>query len=385
MSDLLEPTDEGEVADAVRAAAADGAPLSIRGGGTRSGLGRPVQAACTLSTRGLTGITTYNPSEMVMTARAGTPVAEIETALADHRQRMAWEPMDHRPLYGTDGEPTIGGVAAVNASGPRRFVVGAARDAMLGISFVNGRGETVQAGGRVMKNVTGLDLVKLLCGSHGRLGVLTQVTFKVAPVPETQTTLVLHASLENAVRALAAAMATSADVSGAARLPDGRTVLRLEGFASSVKERAAKLEPVLAPFGTVKRLSPGASAALWCEIRDVRAFAAEAEGSEAPLWRVAVAPSAAPGLLAAVAKLARHEALLDWQGGLIWLAPRDALDDAALREEIAIQGGGHATLVRASHATRAAGRVWQPQPAAVRKVSERVRERFDPGGVFARV
>ena len=384
MSDAAEPSSEAELAAVVREAADAATPLAIRGGGTRSGLGRPVQAARTLSTRGLSGIKAYEPAEMVMTARAGTPVAEIEAALAEHRQRMAFEPMDHRPIYGTDGEPTIGGVAAVNASGPRRFVAGAARDAMLGLRFVNGRGEAIQAGGRVMKNVTGLDLVKLLCGSFGRLGVMSEVTFKVAPVPETQTTLVMQLDVEDAVRAMAAAMATSAGVSGAARLPDGRTLLRLEGFASSVKERAAKLDAALAPFGTLKRLSEEASREVWQGIRDARPFA---DGSDDPLWRISVAPSAAPGLLAAVAKLAAHDVMLDWQGGLIWLAPREALDAHALREEIAIQGGnqggGHATLVRAPHAVRAAGGVFQPQAEAVAKVSERLRERFDPAGVFA--
>ena len=369
------PSTEAELADLVLAAAAEDAPLAVAGGDTRSGLGPPVQAARTIRTTSLAGITAYEPAEMVMTARAGTPVSEIEATLAEHRQRLLFEPMDHRPLYRTDGEPTIGGVAAVNATGPRRFVAGAARDAMLGLRFVNGRGEAVQAGGRVMKNVTGLDLVKLLVGSRGRLGVLSEVTFKVAPAPETVATFALEGlETDDAVRALAAAMATSTDVSGAAHMPaEARTYLRLEGFETSVGERAAKLAQALAAFGTLQRIE----ADPWHGIRDATVFN---DGSDSPVWRVSVAPSAAPTLLDA---LGHPPAFLDWQGGLVWIGAD--VDHEILRREIDVQGGGHATLVRGPATMRAAIPVFQPPGPVEAKLIARLRERFDPNGVFAAV
>ena len=210
----LTPHNEADAAYVIRNAAAGGTTLAIVGGNTRSGFGNAVACHDTLSSSGLTGIVDYEPAEMVMTAKAGTPVAEIEAALAANRQMMAFEPMDHRGIMGTTGEPTIGGVFAANASGPRRFVAGAARDSLLGIRFVNGKGEIVRAGGRVMKNVTGLDLVKLLAGSQGTLGFLTEVTFRVLPVPQTVETIVIS-GLDDVVatQAMAVAMAMPVEVS----------------------------------------------------------------------------------------------------------------------------------------------------------------------------
>ncbi len=214
---VLTPQSETEAADLIRDRAEAGRPLAIIGGNTRSGFGNAVEADATLSSRGLSGIVSYNPAEMVMTVQAGTPVDEVKAALSDARQMMAFEPMDHRAIMGTVGEPTIGGVFAANVSGPRRFVAGAARDSLLGIRFINGRGEAIKAGGRVMKNVTGLDLVKLLAGSYGTLGFLTEVTFRVLPVPPAEATMVISGlEDEAATNAMAAAMATSLEVSGAA-------------------------------------------------------------------------------------------------------------------------------------------------------------------------
>ena len=376
----LKPASEQDVADIVRDAAANGMPLDIRGGGTRGGYGAPVQAASTLDLSSLAGITAYEPSEMVITARAGTTMEAIGTALAENRQRLLFEPMDHRALFDIPGEPTIGGVTAGNVSGPRRFVAGAARDHLLGLRFVNGRGEAVKAGGRVMKNVTGLDLPKVLAGSWGTLGVLTEVTFKVSPRPETEATLRLIAPDEDAaVRALASAMATPCEPTGAAVLPDEAgspriAVLRLEGFDSSIRARTERLRTVLGDFEV---LDAEDSDYLWRDVRDVQAYLPD---RETPLWKVSVAPSRAPSLLDAVRAKADAHALLDWQGGLIWLASE--IDGATLREEIVLQGGGHATLMRAPHAVRAAGGVVQPQPAALAALNERVRASLDPHRIF---
>ncbi|KQW31573.1 2-hydroxy-acid oxidase [Rhizobium sp. Root274] len=391
---MLTPSTETEAADIIRAHVESRTPLALRGGGTRAGFGNAVNAAETLCSTALTGITVYNPAEMVMTARAGTPVAEIEAALTANGQGMAFEPMDHHPLMGTTGTPTIGGLFAVNSSGPRRFTAGAARDHLLGIRFVNGAGELVKAGGRVMKNVTGLDLVKLLAGSHGTLGFLTDVTFKVLPTPKTSVTIVISGLEDDeAVRAMAAAMSLSVEVSGAAHLPEsvrGRllggtlpegpaTVLRLEGLAASVAVRADKLEVAMTGFGPVARLDSEASTVLWREIRDVAPYA---DGTERPLWRVSMAPSRGHELVAGLRLRAGVDAFYDWQGGLIWMRMEADPEADILRHGIRTLGGGHATLLRANPAIRAATPAFEPQSRPVALLSERIRGKLDPHGIF---
>ena len=323
MPSMLTPSTETEAADLIRDHASRNTPLQIRGSGSRAGFGNPVAAETGLSSAALSGIVEYNPAEMVITARAGTPVAEIEAALAKNGQAMAFEPMDHRGAMGTSGTPTIGGLFAVNSSGPRRFTAGAARDHLLGVRFVNGAGEVVKAGGKVMKNVTGLDLVKLLAGSHGTLGFLTEVTFKVLPVAKTATTIVVSGlEDEQAMNALAAALSLSVEVSGAAHLPEsvrGRfiggklpegaaTVMRLEGLEASVAVRAEKLISSISGFGPVSRLDADETRALWAEIRDVTPYA---DGTARPLWRLSMAPSQAWKLVAGLRLRAGIDAYYD--------------------------------------------------------------------------
>lgn len=391
---MLTPSTEAEAAELIREHADSRIPLKIRGGGSRAGFGNPVAADTTLSSAGLTGIVEYNPAEMVITARAGTPVAEIEAALAENGQGMAFEPMDHRGAMGTTGAPTIGGLFAVNSSGPRRFTAGAARDHLLGVRFVNGSGDVVKAGGKVMKNVTGLDLVKLLAGSHGTLGFLTEVTFKVLPVAKTSATLVLSGlEDEQAMKALAAAMSLSVEVSGAAHLPEsvrGRfisgkltdgaaTVMRLEGLEASVAVRAEKLAAAMADFGPVSRLGDAESKALWRELRDVLPYA---DGTARPLWRLSMAPSQAWKLVAGLRLRAGIDAYYDWQGGLVWMRMEADPEAEVLRHGIRTLGGGHATLMRAAPQIRAEVASFEPQAPAVALLSARVRAKLDPHGIF---
>lgn len=390
----FEPASEEGIATVVRAMAADRASLAVIGGGTRSGLGNPVRADRVLSTRRLSGIVSYNPEEMTVSALAGTPLAEIEAALAENRQMLSFEPIDHRQIFATSGEPTIGGVFAANASGPRRIIAGAARDSLLGVRFVNGSGDAVKAGGRVMKNVTGLDLVKLLAGSHGTLGILTEVTFRVLPKPPTSATLVVSGLNDaEAAAVMAEAMAQTVEVSGAAHLaesvrgrfiggglPDGAaTVLRLEGLQASVSMRVEKLSKALERFGAVTRLDAEQTATLWSQIRDVKPYA---DGTDRPLWRVSVAPSAGHQLVAALRLQTGVDAFYDWQGGLVWLRMEADPEAALVRRYIKALGGGHATLVRASDGFRAAIPSFEPQTAPVALLSERVREKFDPQRIF---
>lgn len=362
----MQPTNEAELADAIRDA---GGPLVVRGGGTRA-VGRPVSGAA-LSVAGISGIRLYEPGALTLVAAAGTPLAEAEALLADGGQRLPFEPMDHRGLLGTGGVPTLGGMAAANASGPRRVQAGACRDSLIGVRFVDGAGAVVKNGGRVMKNVTGLDLVKLMAGSWGTLGVLSEVSFKLLPRPETEATLALEGLDDNrAVAAMAAALGSPYEVTGAAHLPDGRTVLRQEGFAASVSYRAGALAGHLAGFGTCARLDAGESAALWEGVRDVAPFHALA----GDVWRLSVKPSDAPALVAK----AGGRALYDWGGGLVWLLMAEGCDLRALLGPFK----GHATLIRASAATRTRIAPFHPEVAPVAALAKGLRRRFDPRGIL---
>lgn len=393
MTPIHEPLSEEAASRLVQVAALSKSPFVIRGGGTRSLHATP-DGTDVLSARGLNGIVAYNPAEMTMTARAGTPLEAVEAALAEKRQMLAFEPNDLRAALGTSGIPTIGGVFATNASGPRRFVAGAARDSLLGVRFVNGRGEVVKAGGRVMKNVTGLDLAKLLAGSHGSLALLTEVTFRLLPVPETAATIVIsNLNDAEAAAAMATAMAMSVEVSGAAHLPEsvrGRfaggvlpdgaaTVLRLEGLAASVAVRAEKLGAAMARFGAVSQIEAETTRRLWREIRDAAPYA---DGTPRPLWRVSVAPIAGQQLVAALRLETGVDAFYDWQGGLVWLRMEADPEAALLRRYVKAVGGGHATLLRARPEVLAATETVKPQSDAVAALSARVKASFDPAGLF---
>ena len=360
------PKSEAELAEVIAGATA---PFSVQGGGTR---GFSV-AGEVLSTRGLSGVALYEPGSLTLVAKAGTPIAEIETLLASEGQRMAFEPADLRGMLMAKGEPTIGGAFAANSSGPRRIQGGAARDYLLGVRFVDGRGQLVKNGGRVMKNVTGYDLVKLLAGSYGTLGVLSEVSLKVLPIPEAMVTLsVCVADLGLAVGAMSVALGSPYDVTGAAYDPAAGLVhIRLEGFAPSVAYRVQKLTADLSGFGAVTA-QEGAET-LWRGIRDVAAF----EGRAGDVWRISIKPSDAPLL----APMLQAEALqFDWGGGLIWALCAPGLD---VRASLAQAGvAGHATLLRAGEETKAVLGRFQPQIQPLEAISEGLRRRFDPRGLL---
>jgi glycolate oxidase FAD binding subunit len=364
----LHPTSEAELSDMVRAVAAWRERLVVQGGGTR-GLGHGVEGT-PLVTAGLSGITLYEPGALTLVVRAGTPLAEVEAALAAEGQQLPFEPWDGRALTGANGVPTVGGMVAVNASGPRRLQAGACRDSMIGVRFVDGTGAVVKNGGRVMKNVTGLDLVKLMAGSHGTLGVLTEVAFKVLPRPETVASLVFEGhSPAEAVEAMTAATGTPYEVTGAAHLPaEGRTMLRLEGFAGSVAHRAKALSRALARFGAAQMVEgPGD----WAAVRDAAAFG----GRDGAVWRISVKPTDGAKVAAA---MPRADLVMDWAGGLVWALVDEDVDVRAAMAEIR----GHATLVRASEAAKARWGVFPPEPAPVAAISRGLRAKFDPAGVL---
>ncbi len=338
------------------------APLRIVGGGTR---GMVAGNAEPLSVAGLTGVTLYEPGAMTLVVRAGTALAEVERVLDAEGQRLAFEPADWRGLLGTSGAPTIGGVVAGNISGPRRVAVGACRDFLLGVRFVDGRGRVIKNGGRVMKNVTGYDLVKLMAGSWGTLGVLTEVSFKVLAKPATEATLIRRGvTAAEGVAALTVGLGTPYDVTGAA-WSGGAALLRIEGMAGSVTYRRDALARLL---GAGWDAAEGAdSAALWRDVRDVTPFA----GRAGVVWRVSVKPTDGPRVLAA---LGDPEAVLDWGGGLCWLLMPEGADVRAALAPF----GGHATRIRGHDPAP----VFQPEPAPVAALSARLRAEFDPKGLF---
>jgi glycolate oxidase FAD binding subunit len=394
------PATSAEILSTVQWAAAEESPLEILGHGSKRGIGRSQQSEHTLDLSQLAGVTLYEPAELVLSAKAGTPLAEIETLLAENGQQFAFEPMDYGPLLG--GEPgqgsetgTIGGVLAANLSGPRRLKAGAARDHILGVAAVSGRGEAFKSGGRVVKNVTGYDLSKLMANSWGTLAVLTDVTFKVLPAAETEVTLAIRGLLDDAaVAAMALALGSSAEVSSAAHLPeriaarvaDGRhgsdaaTLLRVEGFGPSVVYRIEALKQLLGKAGPLEEIAGEASKILWRDIRDCRPFA---DGGALPVWRVSMAPSQAHHMVMALRMQAAVDAFYDWQGGLVWLSMREDDPEAdLLRGLVRKHGGGHATLVRASAPHRAALPVFEPQPPHLAALSARLKAEFDPKAIL---
>ncbi|NMG40749.1 FAD-binding protein [Chelativorans sp. ZYF759] len=389
------PTSATEVLDTVAWAVSEEAPLEILGHGSKRGIGRPAQTEHVIDLSQLTGITLYEPEELVLSARAGTPLAEIEALLSDNRQELAFEPMDYGPLLGGEaGRGTIGGALMSNLSGPRRIKTGAARDHVLGIHAVSGRGEAFKSGGRVVKNVTGYDLSKGLAGSWGTLAVATDVTFKVLPAAETETSVAVRGLTdEQAAFAMAAAMGSSAEVSGAAHLPEtvtgkvidgalkgmASTLFRIEGFGPSVDYRVDSLKHLLASQGEIDTLPPETSRLLWREIRDCRPFST-AHGK--PLWRVSMTPSQGHAMVMALRMRTAADVFYDWQGGLIWIQMDVEPGAELLRGLVAANGGGHATLVRAAPSVRAAVPVFQPQPPALAALSARLKEQFDPKGVL---
>jgi glycolate oxidase FAD binding subunit len=362
----LVPRDAADVAAIVAAAAR---PLAPVGGGSKRQIGKPVEAEL-LDLAALTGIATYEPAELVLTAGAATPLEDVQRALAQHAQRLAFEPPDFGRLLGEERGQTIGGVLAANLAGSRRVTAGAARDHFLGFRAVTGRGEPFKAGGQVVKNVTGYDLPKLLAGSWGTLAVLTEVTIRVAPAPELDRTLVVPAgSIGECLALLGGALRSAHDVSAAGVDPARGALLRLEGFAASVEARTRALCDELRCTPELV-LEGGASRDCWHALASAAALAVSSV-----VWRISVPPADA---LRVLERLDTERYLVDWGGGLL-LAGFDAVDAQRVRGALAT---GHATLLKAPLAARAATPVFQPQAPAVAAAAARVRNAFDPRGIL---
>lgn len=377
MSDVLRPTMVNELCDVIGDALQDGAGLRMRGGGSKDTIGASTPRARILDMRGFSGIVDYDPPELVLTAGAGTPLAEIEQAVAAEEQMLAFDPYDHGPLFGNPpGQATLGGIVVAGVAGPRRVSSGGVRDHLLGFEAVSGNGEAFKAGSRVVKNVTGFDLSKLIAGSWGRLVAVTSVTLKVLPLPSAQTTILLP-GLEpgNAVAAMARAMGSSAGIAAAAHLPNWQdapaTLFRIDGFEESVGARARSASTLLAAFGGTQVLEQATAAGLWGDIRTAAPLRADR-----PLWRFVVAPSKAPAVVEA---LGDDAWLMDWAGSLIWAASR--ADAGALRAA-AEAAGGHAALIRGDEFLRAGVPALHPPAPGVDAIEANLRRAFDPGRIF---
>ena len=396
--DTLRVRDAKDVEEVVRAAIANEQPLEIIGHGSKRSIGHTMATNAVLDLSALNAVTSYEPNELIVTLQAGAPLADVLSLIDAKNQQFAFEPMNTAPLLGTPALGTIGGMIAAGLAGPRRIKAGGARDHLLGAHAVSGFGDSFKTGGKVVKNVSGYDLCKLLAGSWGTLSVMTEVTLKVMPKPEAERTLLLR-GLDDAVanKAMTAALGSPYDVSGAAHLPNSAfrvaagalaglaaqglavTLLRLEGIAASVADRATSLARTLAPFGSVEMLQDTASAAAWGAIRDVEPFAAGGALGNWPVWRIVCPPASGGALGKALASESEGDVIYDWGGGLIWAAvpPKPDAQAGLVRRRVEA-AGGHALLVRASEQTRRTIDVFHPQAAGVAALSQRVRHSFDP-------
>lgn len=397
MSDLQRPGADWELQFMVAGCAEKRVPIEIVGSGSKRAVGRPVDGAMTITTASLRGVTLYEPSELVMSARAGTPLTAIEAELAARGQMLAFEPIDIGPATGAaHGTQTIGAVFATNLSGARRIHSGAARDHLLGVKGVNGRAELFQSGGRVMKNVTGYDVARGLSGSWGTLAVLTEVTFKVVPWPETAVTVVYLNLPDNlAVELLCTAMAQPVEVSGAVHLQaplasrlshpglksmgKSVTALRLENFSGAVTARKQKLKEALKVYGKALELDHRETLEFWGELRRLSVL----PHRQTLLWRISTKPTMAAKLVAAIKRYMPSEAFYDWAGGLVWLEVPATADagTAEIRRAAAINGG-HATLIRAERSVRASVEVFQPLSPALERLTRGLKAAFDPAGIL---
>ena len=402
--DTLKVRDAKDVEQVVRAAIASEQPLEIIGHGSKRLIGQPMATNAVLDVSALNAVICYEPNELIITVQAGAPLADVKSLIDSRNQQFAFEPIDTAPLLGTPNQATIGGMIGAGLAGPRRIKAGGARDHLLGAHGVSGFGDSFKTGGRVVKNVTGYDLCKLLAGSWGTLAVITEVTLKVMPRPESERTLVLRGLDDVAAnRAMTAALGSPFDVSGAAHVPNSAfraagsglgelgyqreavTLLRLEGITASAAHRAAALAKALSPFGAAEILEDAASGPAWSAVRDIKPFAAGGALGAWPVWRIVCPPASGGALGERLSQESGGDVIYDWGGGLIWAAlPPKPDAQAALVRRLVDAAGGHATLIRASDEIRRNVDVFHPQPAGLAALSERVRHSFDPKSILNR-
>jgi glycolate oxidase FAD binding subunit len=343
------------ISEKVRGAGASGHALRLRGGGSKDFYGQALEGEV-LDTRVHSGIVAYEPSELVITARCGTPLAEVESTMRERGQVLAFEP----PHF---GDATVGGAVAAGLSGPARQSVGALRDFVLGVKVMDGRAQVLTFGGQVMKNVAGYDVSRLMAGSLGTLGIILEVSLKALPLPVAQATLKLELPEDKAIEQLNRWGGKPLPISASAWTGEDLAV-RLSGAVAAVKEACGKIGG--------ERVEDGQALGFWSGIREHSdAFFKSSIENAAPLWRISV-PSATPPLRL------QGEQLIEWGGALRWLQTHA---DARTVREAANRAGGHATLFRGGD--KAAG-VFQPLAPGLLEIHRELKREFDPQGIFNR-
>lgn len=400
VSETWTPKDAAQVEAAVKDALADGRTLELAGSGARRAFGRPVEADVVLDLSSLGGVIAYQPEELILAVGPAAPMAEIKAMLAQRGQELAFEPPDFGPLWGlAPGLGTIGGAVMTGRGGPRRLSAGGPRDHALGLKGVNGFGESFAAGGRVVKNVTGFDVVKLVTGSFGTLCAATELTLKVLPAAaDCETLILIGLGDAQAMKVMSRALGSAAQVSSAAHLPAdvagassvseiaglgaAVTLIRLEGVRPSVTARIAHLAEALNDAGAQGVLAKEPSDRIWKEIADAAVFA----GTDTIVWKLSVPPAQGAAVGARLAQELEGRCFYDWGGGGVWLEIPEVEDARAedvrriLKETVG--GDGHATLMRAPLAVRATEAPFQPLEPAVAALTARIKRQFDPQGIF---
>ncbi|MCR9214564.1 MAG: FAD-binding protein [Proteobacteria bacterium] len=389
---------EDQIQDVLDWALAGNHGLAVRGNGSKSSIGRPMAVAAELDLSGLSGVELYEPAELVMKAKAGSKLSEVKAILLQQGQQLAFDPPDYGPLLGEDADQgTLGGVFSCNLSGSSRVKAGAARDHLLGVQGYTGRGQPFVTGSRVMKNVTGYDLCKLVAGSYGTLAIATSVTFKVLPRPEkTRTVLVYDLDPATAVRAMRDGISSVHEVSAAAYLPPGIAatsdidyaagpgtsvlLLKIEGPGPSAEFRCEAIQSLMSSFGKVEELHGHNSEKIWNFIGNVTAFV----GGDAPVWKLSLPPSMASSVLKKIMEeQPGADYFLDWAGGLAWVRLPEGLEDGgASLVRGAISENGHATLIRSSETLRHRIDPFHPLAPAITKINRRIKDGFDPQNIL---
>ena len=399
MGERFLPETEQQARELVRWAFAEGRTMSVQGKNTKHGFGLPVDADCTLSLEKLSGILEYHPEELVMTALPGTPITEIRQELTKHNQHLAFEPPALNRMYQVEDEGTIGGSFIGNLAGPRRFKSGSARDHILGVRAINGRGETWKSGGKVIKNVSGYDMSKLITGSWGTLSVVTELTFKILPAPPVSRSLAvwgLSARLGTAL--MAQVISTPSETSGLAHLPEaalteiGRdgatfpgktlTLIRLEGTESSVKERLQNITGWLPGACEYSVLDQAASIAAWSLIGNTAPLQ---DGQRTPgILKISLPPASAWNLVRFIDDLRDCTWYLDAAGGWLWVG----ICQAGMKDKIhAISRevnatGGTTTIYRAPSSVKQDTGIYPFPDESIKRLNEKIKNSFDPGNIF---